>query len=242
MRTQTRSWKTSVEDWKGKCAICGDALEHTETFLNYVEGGNTDGRTSTFSRGIWSIDDNAGVCDTCLKKHLRKSVEEAFKRDETGFSGVFLCGVGIFLSVLAFLIVLVNHDGKLNILSYVLIAATIAFIIGCIICNKHYDKLQNSKEDRMKAELSLSDEELLEKYNKDNAYLKIAFHYPHGFYPQGVNQIICKRTDSPTVSEILKLGSVEEIAKKIGVSTTLAEQLLNTATAINFDKTGKIDS
>ena len=215
-----RTVNARVTDWNGKCKICGSNLQRTETVIHFIEGFNTDGKTTQTSRGIRAVDLHAGICDDCLKKHLKATVKNAMDRDETGQAGAQFGILGIILSVILFLVWLVSDERKIGVLFFVAIAILAGSIVGYIKGSKKHGELQGTKEDRIQAELKLSDEELLKKYNSDGSYLKLAWEYPvQCLTPAGV----------ALASEVLKLGTVDKVKEKFHVSGALAEQLLAAA-------------
>ena len=212
-----------ITDWNCKCKICGSQLQRPETLIHIARGFNTDGRTTQTSTGIRAVDVHAGICDACLKKHLRATVKSAIETDESGQGGAQFGILGIIFSVILFLYWLVSDERKIGVLFFVAIVILVGSIILHIKGNKKISNVQNTKDDRLQAELKLSDEKLLKKYNSDGSYLKLAWKYP----------VQCSTLVTPTDitlgSEVLKLGTVDKIREGCHVSGAVAEQLLAAA-------------
>ena len=144
-----------VTDHQARCRDCGARLSQPETIITYWDYVTQDGMSGTkiTEKGISSIDINAGLCDDCLAKKLRKELDTrsfAAKTQDTGAPGtgaVALCWIGIFVFALLLLLKVTKLDeyGRpapiFTVWFFIFAAGLLASIIGLPIAISRRKKL-----------------------------------------------------------------------------------------------------
>jgi hypothetical protein len=228
-----------VTDHQARCRDCGVRLSQPETIITYWDYVTQDGMSGTkiTEKGISSIDINAGLCDDCLAKKLRKELDTrsfAAKTQDTGAPGtgaVALCWIGIFVFTLLLLLKVTKLDeyGRpapiFTVWFFIFAAGLLASIIGLPIAISRRKKLCSQAVSTIEEDLKLSDGQLLTKY-------AIMDGYPFAkkaWSDYMVIQMMRGQGGIVYASEILKMGPVEEIMKKLHVQKDVALQLLSAA-------------
>lgn len=224
-----------VTDYHGKCKDCGTSLKKTETIISYWNYTSCqDGRTRISEKGIDAIDVNAGICEACQAKRIRKMLEAKEKKaknlDTTAPGGttVIWLGIGIFVFTLLLLGRLTRTDEFGNALPvittwfYIWAGLDLGCVIGLPITIIRKKRLCGKEAASIGSELQLSDSELLEKYKVMNGvpFLKTAW-----------NEYMMTHTGGGLLyaSELMNMGSCEKVSKALKVPTDLAADLLAAA-------------
>ena len=228
-----------VVDHHGKCRDCGAQLARPETIItywNYVSADGMSGKRIS-EKGISKIDVNAGICEACQKKRLRAELEKkrtAIQKNDDfgpGCAPVALFAVGVFAFTLALILKATRTDGYGNpmpILTtwfYIWAGLDAACILGLIVAIPRMNRLAKAKEATLGDDLKLSDEALFAKYGvKDGVpYMKWAWS---DFM---VNQSKQRKGGLVYASELLEMGSAEEVARQLSQPEDLALDLYHAA-------------
>ena len=230
--------QTKITDHQGKCRDCGALLSRSETIVeywNYSEYNGSTGRTIS-EKGISSIDVNAGICMECQAKKLRKKLGNELKEAKENGNGapgtvdVYLCGLGIFVSLLALLLKATRVDEYglpvpfINVWFFIWLALGLISIIGLPFAIARKKRLCSEAISRIEEELNLDDSDLLSKYAVVDGvpYMKIVWDDYIVKNARGQGGLVY-------VSELMKMGSPEEIAKKLHLPQDLSSVLYMTA-------------
>ena len=235
-----------VQDYHGKCRDCGAPLANPETIITYWDSVSSDGMNGirTSEKGISEIAVNAGLCESCLSKQLRKRLEqksfEAKKQDTNapGTGAVALCAIGIFVFSLALLLKLTRVDEFGNPMPfittwfYIWASLDILCIIGLPIAVARRKKLCKNEVSSIGEDLSLSDKELLSKYSLMNGvpFMKIAWN------DYVMKQFLRGHGGLAYASELKRCGSVEAVSKAFHVGKDVAANLLSAASQYGSPK------
>lgn len=236
-KTITRSAK--VIDHLGICRDCDTSLTQPETIITYwdsVSGDGMNGRRIS-ERGISKIDMNAGICQKCQVKHLRKELEQAqFKATSKdngapGTEGIVFCWIGLFVSLLALGLKATRVDEYglpmpfITPMFFIWAGLGLISLICLPIMYARRNRLCKGAVSTIDEDLKLNDEALFSKYGIKNGtpYMKWVWNN------YVMQQSIQHKGGLVYVSELLHMGSPDEISKQLHVSREVAEQLFNAA-------------
>lgn len=224
-----------VTDHHGQCRDCGAPLARPETIItywNYVDADGMSG-TRTSEKGISEVDVNAGICEACQKKRLRTELEKkqtALQKNDSygpGCAPVALFATGVFMFTIALIMKVTQTDGYGNSMPifttwfYIWAALDAVCVLGLIIAVPRMNRLAKAEVARLGNDLKLSDDELLSKYGvKDGIpYMKWAWS------DYMVQQSKQRKGGLIYASELLEMGSAEEVAKQLKEPNDLALNL-----------------
>lgn len=224
-----------VVDHHGKCRDCGAALAKPETIITYWNSASADGMSGTriSEKGISKIDVNAGICEACQVKRLRAELEKkraAIQKNDSfgpGCAPVALFAAGVFAFTLALILKVTRTDGYGNpipILTtwfYIWAALDAVCILGLIVAIPRMNRLARAEESTLGDDLKRSDGELFAKYGvRDGVpYMKWAWS------DYVVRQSLQRKGGLVYASELLEMGSAEEVARQLKQPEDLALNL-----------------
>lgn len=224
-----------VTDYHGKCKECGASLVWPETIITWWDHVSSDGSSGKRinEKGISRIDLNAGVCDACQVKMLRRELNKIASNTDnpSGLGAVLACVIGLSVSALALLLKATRVDQfgqQLPFIKpwfYIWAALGVICLVGLPVAIARRKRLCGNDAATASEDLKLDDKALLAKYSvKDGVpYMKWAW-----------SDYMVKQSKTGSgglvyASEMLRMGSPEVVSRELGIRSETAAYLLDAA-------------